>query len=85
MFWIPAVIISHLTGGQDMSSFNIQLLAPFIQKMLPMKYRHTELRPIEKKISNLNEEGDASALKQEISELLTKNKGKELNISNGIQ
>lgn len=46
MTWIPAVIISHLTGGQDLSKFNIQLLSPFVQNMLPIKYRHIELKTV---------------------------------------
>lgn len=73
MFWIPAVIVSHLTGGQDLSKFNINLLSPFIQRMLPAKYRHTELKPIGKKISNLGKEVNGGALKQELTELITKN------------
>lgn len=77
MFWIPAVIVSHLTGGQDLSKFNIKLLSPFIQRMLPMKYHHTELKTIEKKkISDLNREANEEALKQELTELITQNNKK---------
>lgn len=44
MTWIPGIIISHLTGGLDLNKFNIKLLSPFVQKMLPSKYRHIELK-----------------------------------------
>ena len=76
MFWIPAVIVSHLTGGQDMSKFNIKLLSPFVQRMLPMKYRHTELKPIAKKIPNLGREVNGEVLRQEMTELITQNNKK---------
>lgn len=52
--WIPSIIISYLTGGQDFSNFNIQLLSPCAQKWMPKKYRHTEL----KLIKNLNNSDD---------------------------
>lgn len=42
--WIPSIIISYLTGGQDFTNFNIQLLSPCVQKLVPKKYRHTELK-----------------------------------------
>lgn len=76
MFWIPAVIISHLTGGQDLNKFNIKLLSPFIQRMLPLKYRHTELGTIEKRISNLEREANGNALRQELTDLIRKNNTK---------
>lgn len=76
MFWIPAVIVSHLTGGQDLSKFNIKLLSPFIQKMLPMKYHHTELITIEKKITDLNRKSNEEGLNQEFTELITQNNKK---------
>lgn len=52
--WIPAIIVSHLTGGQDLNKFNIRLLSPCIQKLLPMRYRCVELVTTEKKISLIN-------------------------------
>lgn len=42
--WIPAAIVSYLTGGQDFTNFNIKLLAPCIQHLMPKKYRHTEMK-----------------------------------------
>lgn len=42
--WIPAIIVSHLTGGTDFSKFNIQLLSPVIRKWMPKKYIHTEMK-----------------------------------------
>lgn len=48
MTWIPAIIASYLTGGQDMSKFNIQLLSPIVQRMLPKRYQHTELESASK-------------------------------------
>lgn len=41
---IPAIIISHLTGGQDLTKLNIQLLSPCAQKFMPKKYRHIKLK-----------------------------------------
>lgn len=41
---IPAIIISHLTGGQDLTKLNIQLLSPCAQKFMPKKYRHFQLK-----------------------------------------
>lgn len=41
---IPAIIISYLTGGQDLQKLNIQLLSPCAQKFLPKKYRHIQLK-----------------------------------------
>lgn len=76
MFWVPAVIVSHLTGGQDLDKFNIQLLSPFVQKMLPMKYRHTELKLIEKKISNHDKGNNEIGLNQELSELISQHNAK---------
>lgn len=45
--WLPAILISFLTGGQDFTNFNVQLLSPCVQKLLPKKYRHTELKVIQ--------------------------------------
>lgn len=44
--WIPAMIISYLTGGQDFTNFNVQLLSPCVQKLVPRKYRHRELKVV---------------------------------------
>lgn len=44
---IPAIIVSFLTGGQDLTNFNVQLLSPCVQKLLPEKYRHTELKTMQ--------------------------------------
>lgn len=44
--YIPTILISYFTGGQDFNNFNIQLLAPPIQKLVPRKYRHVELKPV---------------------------------------
>lgn len=41
--WIPSMIISHLTGGQDFNGFNVQLLSPAVRHLVPKKYRHTEM------------------------------------------
>lgn len=71
-FWLPAIIISHLTGGQDLSKFNINLLSPFIQNWLPMKYRPTELTQIENKIS-IQKETNETAFRHELTELITPN------------
>lgn len=49
--WIPALIVSHLTGGQNLDQFNIRLLAPCIQKLLPIKYHHVELVTTKERIS----------------------------------
>lgn len=42
--WIPAMIVSYFTGGQNFDGFNVQLLAPCVQCWVPRKYRHTELK-----------------------------------------
>lgn len=46
MMWIPTVIVSHLTGGTDLRTFNFKLLSPCIEALIPKKYRHTELKQI---------------------------------------
>lgn len=65
--WVPAIIVSYLTGGQDLNKFNIRLLSPCIQKLLPMRYRRVELIPTERKISIIN------GIKHEPSELVELN------------
>lgn len=42
--WIPAIIISYLTGGQNFDHFNVKLLAPCVQGWVSQKYRHTEMK-----------------------------------------
>lgn len=44
--WIPAIIVSHLTGGTDFKTFNFKLLSPCIEALMPKKYRHTEMKLI---------------------------------------
>lgn len=44
--WIPAIIISHLTGGTDFKTFNFKLLSPCVEALMPKKYRHTEMKLI---------------------------------------
>lgn len=44
--WIPAIIISHLTGGQNFNGFNVQLLSPIVRHLVPIKYRHIELKTV---------------------------------------
>lgn len=44
--WIPSIIISHLTGGQDFDGFNVQLLSPAVRHLVPKKYRHMEMKNI---------------------------------------
>lgn len=44
--WIPAIIVSHLTGGTDFKTFNFKLLSPCIEALMPRKYRHTEMKLI---------------------------------------
>lgn len=57
-------------GGQKLDP---KLLSPFVQKMLPKKYHHAELKPIEKKISLIEKEDKELALKQELTELISQN------------
>lgn len=77
MFWIPAIIVSHATGGQDLSKFNMKLLSPFIRRMLPRKYHHTELKPLDKKMSN-DKETNETIFRHELTELITQNNKKNL-------
>lgn len=44
--YVPAIIVSHLTGGTDFKTFNFKLLSPCIEALMPRKYRHTELKLI---------------------------------------
>lgn len=56
--WVPAIIISFLTGGQDFTDFNIQLLSPCVQNLVPRKYRHTELKAIRSLIKSVSQRGE---------------------------
>lgn len=70
--WIPAIIISHLTGGQNFENFNVQLLSPVVRGLVPKKYRLTELK--QRKAPNLSqkyENGEAEEKKSlETTELI---------------
>lgn len=46
VMWTTAVIIAYITGGRDLTNFNVQLLTPIGQKLMPKKYRHTQLKVI---------------------------------------
>lgn len=62
--WIPAIIVSHLTGGQNFENFNIQLLSPVVRGLVPKKYRLTELK--QREVPNFckkYENGDAGEKK----------------------
>lgn len=69
MTWIPAIIVSYFTGGPDMSKFNIQLFAPFVQKMLPKRYHHIELKTTEEKIFP-DKTNDENGTKHEMAGLM---------------
>lgn len=60
--WIPSIIISYLTGGQDFTNFNMQLLSPCVQKLIPKKYHHTELKLISHVKKPQNDTNDGSPL-----------------------
>lgn len=44
--WIPGVIISYMTGGRDLSTFNFQLISKWMRRWIPKKYLHTKLKVI---------------------------------------
>lgn len=75
MFWIPAIIISHATGGQDLNKFNMKLLSPFILKWLPRKYRIIELKTMDTKMPT-DMEINGTEFKQELAGLITQNNKK---------
>lgn len=61
--WIPSIIISHLTGGQDFDGFNVRLLSPLVRHLVPKKYRHTEMRNITNvKIADIDEKPELTGL-----------------------
>lgn len=47
--WVTGIIVSYLTGGQDITESNLSLLAPCIQNLLPQKYHHAQLQVITEK------------------------------------
>lgn len=72
MTWITAIFVSYLTGGPDMSKFDIKLFSPFIQKMLPNKYHLTELKIMDQKISTDKANTEIGA-KHELTGLIATN------------
>lgn len=69
--WIPGMIISHLTGGQNFNGFNVQLLSPAVRHLVPMKYRHTELKTVKNVNEHIEEKIKEHNEKSEMSELIT--------------
>lgn len=47
--WISGIIISFLTGGQDLRDLNLNLLSPGVKYLLPVKYRHKQMDVINSK------------------------------------
>lgn len=60
IFWVVAIVVSHLTGAQDLSKLDINLLSPVIQRLMPKRYRHTELQVYTAKVVS----PDANDLKE---------------------
>lgn len=59
--WTSGIIISHLTGGQDLKQLDLNLLSPGIKYLLPAKYRHTQLQMDEiKPLSYVNRRDGAA-------------------------
>lgn len=56
--WIPGVLISHITGGRDLTNFNYRLFSPWIERWLPRQCLHTTL----KQISIVNDEEEKNKL-----------------------
>lgn len=63
--WVPAIIVSHLTGGTDFKTFNFKLLSPCVEALMPRKYRHTELKLISNKSQAKNDSTNGSILVSE--------------------
>lgn len=63
--WIPAIIISHLTGGTDFRTFNFKLLSPCIEALMPKKYRHIEMKIISNAVQSQNKSDDPNANKMD--------------------
>lgn len=72
MTWIPTMIVSYFTGGNDISGLDPKLFAPFIQKILPKKYHHTELKTIDRNIYSEKSKNDDN-LKRELTGLMKQN------------
>lgn len=49
--WITGIVVSYLTGGQEINDSNLSLLSPCVQNLLPAKYRHTQLQVLTAKPS----------------------------------
>ncbi|XP_055303103.1 sodium-coupled monocarboxylate transporter 2-like isoform X2 [Sitodiplosis mosellana] len=64
--WISAILISHLTGGQDLTNLNTQLLSPCIRKLIPKKYRDDQ--------SNSMENSDKAPANEEMKPTLSNSK-----------
>ncbi|XP_055297867.1 sodium-coupled monocarboxylate transporter 2-like [Sitodiplosis mosellana] len=60
---VPAIIISHLTGGQDLTKLNVLLLSPCAQKLVPKKYRHIQLKRGNKGSTGHQSENEKKMLK----------------------
>lgn len=44
LMWTSGIMISHLTGGQDLKQLDLNLMSPAIKYLLPGKYRHMHLQ-----------------------------------------
>lgn len=44
--WTIGIVTSVLTGGNDLNQFNMNLLSPYVKRLLPKKYRHIQLQPV---------------------------------------
>lgn len=62
IFWISCIVISYLTGGQDLNELDLNLLAPCIRNLLPKKYRHTHLQVLVVKPADETVDGDKNEL-----------------------
>lgn len=62
LVWIPAIVISYVTGGQDLAKLNIDLLSPCAQNFMPVKYRHIQLEQ-ENHLENKSEEENKSSFR----------------------
>lgn len=74
--WISCIIISYLTGGQDLNEMNLNLLAPCIKNLLPKKYRHTQLQLLTDKPVDGTADGDENKDNLNTTEWVWKNDDK---------
>lgn len=44
IFTLIAIPVSHLTGAQDIEKLDLNLLAPVVKSLLPLRLRHTEMQ-----------------------------------------